>query len=157
MAAKAKKTTRIVIDDGSVRVPIENTMGEEIGVFTFRPTDIGIIERYRESLSKFDEITRPLEEADLGPDAEAPAGLTDAQAEALHEAERRLYELVDYIFAGNAAEAFFGKMHPFSPVNGSFYAELALQAAGEYIAEQFNTQTKAMDEKILKYTGEYEK
>ena len=36
----------ITVDDGSRRVPIQNMQGEEIGAFTFRPTDIGIVERF---------------------------------------------------------------------------------------------------------------
>ena len=35
----------ITVDDGSVRVPIKNLYGDEIGVFYFRPTDLGIIDR----------------------------------------------------------------------------------------------------------------
>ena len=38
----ADKVMKIVINDGSVRVPIENMFGEELGAFTFRPTDIFI-------------------------------------------------------------------------------------------------------------------
>ena len=43
---------QLVVDDGSRRVPIMNTRGEEIGAFTFRPTDIGIIQRYNEAREK---------------------------------------------------------------------------------------------------------
>ena len=50
----------ITVDDGSRRVPIMNTDGEEIGVFRFHPTDLGIIERYNRLAEKFDAITEPL-------------------------------------------------------------------------------------------------
>ena len=36
----------IIIDDGSVKVPIRNKHGEQIGEFSFRPTDIGM-EQYQ--------------------------------------------------------------------------------------------------------------
>ena len=36
----------IRIDDGLRRIPIENMFGQEVGVFFFRPTDLGIMERY---------------------------------------------------------------------------------------------------------------
>ena len=36
----------ITVDDGFQRIPITNKYGDEIGVFYFNPTDIGIIERY---------------------------------------------------------------------------------------------------------------
>ena len=46
----------IVIDDGSRRVPINNKFGEEIGVFYFRPTDIGMIDRYNKMAEKFPDV-----------------------------------------------------------------------------------------------------
>ena len=61
MAEEIKNLSRnIVVDDGSRRVPIQNTNGEEIGAFTFRPTDVGIIKRYNEMVAGFDAIVEPL-------------------------------------------------------------------------------------------------
>ena len=42
-----QKFTGIVVDDGSVRESIRNKHGDEIGVFYFRPTDVGMIDRYK--------------------------------------------------------------------------------------------------------------
>ena len=140
----------IVIDDGSRRVPIKNIYGDEIGVFYFHPADVGIVERYNELADSFDLITKPLEEVSVGPDGQAD---TEAGEAALKEAERRLYEAVDKLFAGNMSEAFFGKMHPFSPVNGAFYCELAIEKVGEYINAQFDTETDKITKRVEKYTN----
>lgn len=141
----------IVVDDGSRRVPIQNKNGDEIGVFYFRPTDIGIIERYNSIASKFDEITKPLEAAGIRADGTADPE-DAASVEALHEAEKRLYEAVDYLFGGNMAEAFFGTMSPFSPVNGHFYCETAIEAVGNYISAQFQSETDSISRRAEKYT-----
>ena len=77
--------------------------------------------------------------------------------EALREAEKRLYEAVDKLFAGNMSEAFFGRMNPFSPVGGRFYCELAIEAVGEYITKEFGRETAAMNKRVASYTGRYEK
>ena len=147
MAEKMKKgvaTAAITVDDGSRRVPIHNIHGEEIGVFYFHPTDIGIIERYNRMVGGFDEITRPLEQLD--------ADATDeAQAQALREAEKRLCEAVNALFGGDAAGAFFGSMHPFSPVGGAFYCEAVLKAVGQYISEQFDAETARFSSRAEKY------
>lgn len=144
MAEKAKKgMAAIVVDDGSRRVPIVNVDGEEIGVFRFHPTDIGIIERYNRMVERFDEITRPLEQF-AGEDE-------DRQAEALKEAEKRLYAAVNELFGGDAAGAFFGGMHPFSPVGGAFYCEAVLKAVGEYISGQFDAETAKFSGRAEKY------
>lgn len=134
----------ITVDDGSRRVPIHNIHGEEIGVFYFHPTDIGIIERYNELVSSFDEITKPLEgfadEAD-----------ETKRTEALKEAEKRLYKAVNALFGGDAAGAFFGGMHPFSPVGGAFYCEAVLKAVGQYISGEFDAETARFSDRAAKY------
>lgn len=141
----------ITVDDGSRRVPIMNTEGEEIGAFRFHPTDIGIIERFNRLADRFASITEPLEAIPL--DGDGAADLEDPKlTEALKEAERRLSEAVNELFnSDDAAAAFFGRMHPFSPVNGEFYATQVLQQVGAFIGAQFDTETKALSKKARKY------
>ena len=141
----------ISVDDGSRRVPILNMDGEEIGAFRFHPTDIGIIDRYNRMADQFDAITEPLEGLNLAEDGSADLTAPEVVG-ALGEAEKRLYEAVNGLFGSDgAAEAFFGTMHPFSPVNGEFYATQVLQRVGEFIGAQFATETKAMSKKAKKY------
>ena len=141
----------ITVDDGSRRVPILNTEGEEIGAFRFHPTDIGIIERFNRLADRFASITEPLEAIQL--DGDGAADLEDPKlTEALKEAEKRLSEAVNELFnSDDAAAAFFGKMHPFSPVNGEFYATQVLQQVGAFIGAQFDTETKALSKRARKY------
>ena len=143
----------IVVDDGSERVPIKNTFGDEIGVFYFRPTDIGIVNRYNKIAKDFEKITEPLEDADVGPDGAASDPLDEESIAALNEAEKRLYEATDYLFGGEMSKAFFGSMHPFSPVGGRFYCEIAIEAVGNFISGRFDTQTDAITKRIEKYTS----
>ena len=140
----------IVVDDGSRRVPIMNTSGEEIGAFTFHPTDIGILQRYNDMVDTFDDITAPLEA--LGA-VEEDAEISDPKyAEALKEADRRLREAVGRLLGSDdAADAFFGKMNPFSPVNGEFYCTQVLNAVGAYIGAAFETETAKFSDKAKKY------
>lgn len=142
----------ITVDDGSKRVPIKNTNGEEIGVFSFRPTDIGIIERFNKMAESFDTIIEPLNAVDSDFDGD-PDTLEGAQLEALKEAEMRLYNAVNELFGGDVAGAFFGSMHPFSPVGGNFYCENVLHAVGEFISAEFDAETKKMNARVEKYTN----
>ncbi len=144
----------IVVDDGSVEVPIRNRQGDTIGVFYFRPSDIGIIERYNKVVGDFDKVTEPLESVNIAPDGTA-AEKDAAEQAALKEAESRLYEACNYLFGGNFAEAFFGKMHPFSPINGHFYCENALTAVGKYISAQFEREVKKVNTRVERYTHGY--
>ena len=136
----------IVVDDGSRRVPILNTSGEEIGAFTFRPTDIGIIQRYNELVARFDEIVGPLQ---------AAAGADEAGvAKALEQAGARLSDAVNALFGSEgAAEAFFGRMNPFSPVGGEFYCQQVLRSVGDYIGHAFDRETAEFSEKAKAYAN----
>ena len=141
----------ITVDDGSRRVPILNMDGEEIGAFRFHPTDIGIIDRFNRMAEQFDAITKPLEGLEV-PEGGEMEVINPKLAAALSEAQGLLYEAVNGLFASDgAAETFFGTMHPFSPVNGEFYATQVLQRVGEFIGAQFATETKAMSKKARKY------
>lgn len=154
--AEEQKTLELIVDDGVQRVPIKNMAGDEIGVFYFRPTDIGIINRYNEVASKFDEIVAPLENIGIAADGTAESSDEDAIS-ALNEAEKRLFEACDYIFGGNMSEAFFGKMHPFSPVGGVFYCETVLAKVGAFISDQFAKETNKIGSRLNKYVGKYGK
>lgn len=151
---QAQKSLRIKVDDGGVRVPIENKLGEEIGVFYFRPTDMGMIDRYNEMVEEFDNITAPLEGVNIKSDGTVDKN-NDVAMNAMKEAKLRLYAACDKLFGGNMSEAFFGKMHPFSPVNGRFYCENALEALGNLISQQFERETKKLKPRIEKYTHGY--
>ena len=141
----------ITVDDGSRRVPIQNMSGEEIGAFTFHPTDIGIIQRYNDLAESFDDITAPLEAVSQAGGEEMD--VTDPRcAEALTEAGKRLYEAVDRLLGcEGAADAFFGKMNPFSPVNGEFYCTQVLNAVGAYISGAFDAETVKFSDRAKKY------
>ena len=147
-----KETLSIVVDDGTVEVPITNTIGEQVGVFHFRPTDFNIVKRFNKISEEFGDVVNPLINANIGVNGEGE----DAESiKILNEAEEKLFELVDYLFDGNAAEAFFGKMHAFSPVDGKFYCEHVLNAVGEFISRQFDKEIKSITTRVDKYTHGY--
>lgn len=142
----------IIIDDGLEEVKIKNKFGEEIGKFYFRPTDIGILARYREVVDSFDEVVKPLEHTSINTKGE---GETDTDDLAVKEAQEKLFEKCNYIFGGNFAEAFFGKINPFSPVGGKFYCEEAISQVGKYISSRFDKEIKASSKRISKYASNF--
>ena len=144
----------ITVDDGMREISITNNLGREIGVFYFRPTDIGIIDRYNEVIKKVPDVFKPLENININSDGTAD---TEAEITVLKEAEKRLYELCDYLFGGNLSEAFFGSMHPFSPLeSGVFYCENALESVGKFISAQFRRNVRGVEKRINRYTNGYQ-
>lgn len=150
-----KNQFEIVIDDGSVKVPVKNLHGDEIGVFYFHPTDVGLIERYNQIVDKLDDIVAPLEHVAINPDGTAEDG-NSVDAATLQEAEKRMFEACDFLFGGNVSSAFFGSMHPFSPVGGGFYCETVLASVGKFISAQFERETKKIKSKTERYLGKYQ-
>lgn len=144
----------ITVDDGLVEVPVENKHGDRIGVFYFRPTDVGIIDRFNSMAADFDKIVEPVENININPDGTADEEDAVTVA-ALKQAEERLYAAFNKLFDGNFAEAFFAKMHPFSPVGGKFYAENALEAVGAFLSAQFNAEIRKVNARVTKYTHGY--
>lgn len=147
----------IVIDDGRRRVPITNSYGDEIGVFYFNPTDMNIIERYNNLAKSFDTIIEPLTKIPDSEDENESDEIKENRLEALNEAKDRLNTAVNELFGGDAAGAFFGTIHPFSPVGGKFYCEIVLESVGNYISEQFKIETAKVNSRIEKYTSRYKR
>lgn len=142
----------IVIDDGMERVPMINKLGQEIGAFYLRPTDINIINRFNESVQEFEKVVEPLENIDLNPD-----GTSDSEIglKVIEECKIRLYELCDKIFGLKMSEDFFASVHPFSIIGGKLYCENALNALGQYISRKNNSEVKRFSSRISKYVQGY--
>ena len=104
-------------------------------------------------IEKVPDIFKPLESININADGTAD---TDSEIKVLKEAESKLYELCDYLFGGNLSEAFFDKMHPFSPLEGGiFYCENALESVGNFIAAQFQRSVRGVEKRINGYTKGY--
>ena len=137
----------ITVDDGLRMIPVRNKMGQQIGVFAFRPTDVDMISRFNEMARRWDdEVTKPLKALGDAPDVTAP----EVEA-ALQKVKGKLFALCDYAFGGNMSEAFFGSMNPFSPVDGGLYCENAMDAVGAFLSEQFDRETAKIHKRVEKY------
>lgn len=151
---KPVENVGIVIDDGTEEVPITNLRGQRVGVFYVRPTDLGIVHRYDEFVKGFDGILEPIQRVNLNSDGSAKDNDTTTM-DALKEAEKRLSDKLNALFDGNFAEAFFGKMNPFSIVGGRFYCEVAIEAVGAYIERRFDHEMNLAQNRVEKYTHGY--
>ena len=146
----------IVINDGRRKVTIRNQNGDVIGSFRFNPTDINIVNRYNESVSKFEDIVKPLANYDIKANGEGDG--SEAVA-ALDDAEAKLIELMDYVLDGKFGQAFFGKTHAFAGVeiddDVKFYCEVAFDAVGQYISNKFDMETRKLERRLNKHTHGY--
>lgn len=152
---------RVVVDDGIEEVNIVNRLGHTIGTFCFAPTDTDIIERYNKSVDKIEALVSRLSNVqlpELSADDEQADGSELKEIKAFNpfeEGKKELFEILDYLFAGNTSTAFFEHTSPFTLVNGRLYLEVVMDAIGAYIAQRFDSEIKKLSTHANKYVHGY--
>lgn len=135
------QTNDIIIDDGSKVYNIKNKRGEILGKFTFRPSDTNIVNRYEEVAEFFNSFKMP-EETD----------------QAIKVAEKEMTEKMSYLISGDAGEAFFSIMGPFSALaSGELFVENVLGAVANVIERELSVRTKKVQRRMNKYVAKYHK
>ena len=149
MADEIKKNAPIelIVDDGSRTFEIKNTKGAVIGEFTITPSDLGIYERFAKMQAEIEDIVKPIEE--MSEDQYDLEHFT----EATEEIKQRLYAAINKMFGSDEAEKLFGRLHPFTPVNGQFYFARVLEVVGAQINATFEAETKLFGDNVKKYTN----
>lgn len=137
---------QLIVDDGSRRYEIKNTLGEVVGEFTLTPTDLGIYERYAQMQEEIEDIVKPMESVGDDPDMATFTGATE-------ETKERLFAAINRMFGGDVAGKLFGKLHPFTPVNGRFYFDRVLEVVGAQINAVFESEAVKFGEHVEKYTN----
>ena len=131
----------IVIDDGSKVYNIKNKQGKMLGRFEFRPSDTNIVKRYEEVVDFFNNFTVP-EDTD----------------QAIQTAEKEMTDKMSYLIGGDAGEAFFTIMGPFSALaSGELFIENVLSAIAKVIEKEMSVRTKKVQRRMNKYVAKYHK
>ena len=135
------QTNDIIIDDGSKVYNIKNKRGEILGKFTFRPSDTNIVNRYEEVVDFFNSFKIP-EDTD----------------QAIKVAEKEMKDKMSYLIGGDAGEAFFSIMGPFSALaSGELFVENVLGAVANVIERELSVRTKRVQRRRNKYVAKYHK
>lgn len=134
----------IKIDDGSEVFDIVNTRGELLGQFVFIPSDFDLVKRYEETVKKFEDMQKELQEK------ENPT-IND-----IKELDKRMGEQVNYLFNAPVAEKFFSITSPFTMLNnGQFFVENVINAIRGVIEQKRNVKLQAVENHVKKYTDKY--
>ncbi len=161
METKEIRKNSVVVDDGIEEVNIVNRLGHTIGTFCFAPTDTDIIERYNKSIDRIEALVIKMSNAEipeLSADDEATQGGKMKEITAFNqfeEGKKELFEILDYLFAGNTSTAFFERTSPFTLVNGRLYLEVVMDTIGAYIAKRFDSELKKLSTHADKYIHGY--
>lgn len=143
MSNKLLKPTenKIVIDDGSKTYTIENKKGKFLGKFEFRPSDTNILKRYEEVVEYFNNFKMP-----------------EDTKEAIKAAEKEMVDKISYLIGGNAEEAFFSILGPFSALaSGELFVENVLNSVSSVIEREMSVRTQKVQRRMNKYVQKYHK
>lgn len=131
---------RIKINDGSKSYEIVNQNDRVLGVFTFNPTDVNMVEKYN---SIAGEIEASLKQAN------------DGNEQTLIEVSKQIKEKISELIGGNT-DMFFNITSPLSPLsNGQLFIENLMEAIGQIIETEMNVRVKKIRARMNKYTGNY--
>ena len=102
-----------VIDDGTKEITLVNKYGELICKVHIRPSDLSIIDRYKDFEKDFDKIVEPLKSLDIKNDGTA---LFEKDWKILKSVEITLVQRINNLFDIDNAAEIFAKRNPFSSV-----------------------------------------
>ena len=135
------QTNDIIIDDGSKVYNIKNKQGKMLGRFEFRPSDTNIVKRYEEVVDFFNNFTVP-EDTD----------------QAIQTVEKEMTDKMSYLIGGDAGDAFFSIMGPFSALaSGELFIENVLGSIAKVIEKELSIRTKQVQRRMNKYVAKYRK
>lgn len=134
---------RIQINDGSKSYEIVNQNDKVLGVFTFNPSDMNIIDKYNDVVESLKTATEKM---------------STGKEEGLTEASSLIREKMDILFGEDTSKTFFSITGPLTPLsNGQLFVENVLEAIGAIVEKEMNVRVKKVRERMDKYTAKYNK
>lgn len=134
---------RIQINDGSKSYEIVNQNDKVLGVFTFNPSDMNIIDKYNDVVESLKTATEKM---------------STGKEEGLTEASSLIREKMDILFGEDTSKTFFSITGPLTPLsNGQLFVENVLEEIGAIVEKEMNVRVKKVRERMDKYTEKYNK
>lgn len=123
-----EQTMKLVVDTGAVRINVEDTDGNQLGMFQFNPSDSNIMDRYEAVVDFFNSVA-------FQEDANREQELAHVR-----KLCQEIREQFDYLLGYNVSEGLFNHCGPLTIVsNGDFYFEHVMDGIAGLI-EQISSQ-----------------
>lgn len=148
---QATEALQGVIDDGTKEITLVNKYGELICKVHIRPSDLSIIDRYKDFEKDFDKIVEPLKSLDIKNDGTA---LFEKDWKILKSVETTLVQRINNLFDIDNAVEIFAKRNPFSSVGGEFFCAKVLHALEDLVVKAINEEAQLSNERTAKYLSD---
>lgn len=148
---QATEALQGVIDDGTKEITLVNKYGELICKVHIRPSDLSIIDRYKDFEKDFDKIVEPLKSLDIKNDGTA---LFEKDWNILKSVETTLVQRINNLFDIDNAVEIFAKRNPFSSVGGEFFCAKVLHVLEDLVVKAINEEAQLSNERTAKYLSD---
>lgn len=145
------KEYKIIVDDGTKKIPITNTFGKLICNIYIRPADFSILDRYDQFNADFSDIVEPLKDVDIKNDGTATF---EEDIVILKAVEKELKKRINAVFDMDEADEIFATRNPFSSVNGRFFCMNIIDAIGHVIVEAVKYEMEMSNRRTDKYLSD---
>lgn len=133
---------RITVVTGKKTYEIADTEGNVLGTFSFVPTDVSILERYKSVAEYFRKVSEEIKERDV--------------EETIAELEKGIREKIDYMFDAPVSESFFSITSPLTLLeDGGTFAEHIVGVVGQVIENEMKDHKLKHEKRVEKYTAKY--
>jgi hypothetical protein len=122
-------------------------------VVRFNPTDFGIIERIKTAYNEIDKVTQLDKDIELKTDG-TPIDELGKSAEIIGSTNKKIKEMIDYIFNSEVSDSVFGKQSPLSIVNGRPLWQGFLECLNPVIKAEVKKAQQESQKRISKYTSQ---
>ena len=139
----------LVIKMGYVDIPLQDEKGNSLGVISFNPKDINLLERINSGFTKIEEKIKSIEFIeDL---------TTEENMKIYKECDDFVKSELNVIFDYDVSSVLFGNNSSFSSHNGSYWILQFMQGITPIIQTEVKKEFKASENRVSKYTKDYEK
>jgi len=129
----------LVVDTGSIEVPVRDKKGLELGSFVFNPLDSNILSRYDKIIDFFNELKFDENMSD------------DERITVYDNLSQDIRKQFDMLFDYNVSEVLFGKCGPLTVTeNGDFFYEVVLEGIADLMEKVMKTRVEKKLSRVKK-------
>ena len=155
MASKTKTPNNVIdIDLSSVSKKRVRIDGDDSRILELNTSDLGIFGRLKKSE---DDITQLTKDAMLNWPEESEEDSIAVTAKIFEETDKRMREIMDFIFDAPVSELCAPTGTMFDPINGKFRYEHIMDVLGGVYETDIESEVKQMSSRVKKHTDKYTK
>jgi hypothetical protein len=139
----------LVIKKGYVDIPLQDEKGESMGIVSFNPKDLNLLDRLKSGFTRIEEKVNSIQHIDCLS--------IDENIKIYKECDEFVKAELNIIFDYDVSSILFGNNSSFSSHDGSYWIMQFIHGITPIIQTEIKKELKASENRVSKYTKDYEK